>query len=173
MLVSINEEVRAYCKQSLAHYKVPRYIKFVSEFPTTVSGKIQKFKMREQMCQELKLEESLEEYVKGAMLIEMLKASGKLALQPGSGDTIYDLSVGYDLAGISSPPVRGFLAGLMDASAVVERLRAQIPPALARFRDLPFRTRISDTLTLSTFHGCPADEIEGIAGFLLGEALPV
>jgi fatty-acyl-CoA synthase len=51
------EEVRAYCKQSLAHYKVPRYIKFVSEFPATVSGKIQKFKMREQMCQELKLEE--------------------------------------------------------------------------------------------------------------------
>jgi fatty-acyl-CoA synthase len=51
------EEVRAYCKQSLAHYKVPRYIKFVSEFPTTVSGKLQKFKMREQMCRELKLHE--------------------------------------------------------------------------------------------------------------------
>jgi fatty-acyl-CoA synthase len=51
------EEVRTYCKQSLAHYKVPRYIKLVSEFPTTVSGKLQKFKMREQMCQELKLQE--------------------------------------------------------------------------------------------------------------------
>jgi fatty-acyl-CoA synthase len=50
------EEVRAYCKQNLAHYKVPRYIKLVSEFPTTVSGKLQKFKMREQMCQELKLQ---------------------------------------------------------------------------------------------------------------------
>jgi fatty-acyl-CoA synthase len=49
--------VRAYCKQSLAHYKVPRYIKFVNEFPTTVSGKLQKFKMRQQMCQELKLTE--------------------------------------------------------------------------------------------------------------------
>ena len=51
------EEVRTYCKQSLAHYKVPRYIKFVSEFPTTVSGKLQKFKMRQQMCEELKLSE--------------------------------------------------------------------------------------------------------------------
>ncbi|MEO8466407.1 MAG: AMP-binding protein [Gammaproteobacteria bacterium] len=51
------EEVRAYCKQNLAHYKAPRYVEFVSEFPTTVSGKIQKFKMREQMCQELKLTE--------------------------------------------------------------------------------------------------------------------
>lgn len=51
------EDVRAFCKASLAHYKVPRYVKFVSEFPTTVSGKIQKFKMREQMCDELKLSE--------------------------------------------------------------------------------------------------------------------
>jgi len=51
------EEVRTYCKQSLAHYKVPRYIKLVSEFPTTVSGKLQKFKMRQQMCEELKLSE--------------------------------------------------------------------------------------------------------------------
>lgn len=46
------DEVRAYCKKNLAHYKVPRYVRFVTEFPTTVSGKIQKFKMREQMCAE-------------------------------------------------------------------------------------------------------------------------
>jgi putative selenate reductase len=116
--------------------------------------------------QELKLGQSLEEYVKASMLIEMLQASGRAA---GCTDTVFDMSVGYDLAGISSPPVRGFLAGLMDASSVVERLRAQIPPALARFRDLAFRTRISDTLTLSTFHGCPPDEIEAIAQFLLRE----
>jgi fatty-acyl-CoA synthase len=51
------EEIRAFCKQNLAHYKVPRYVKFVSEFPTTVSGKIQKFKMREAMCKELNLHE--------------------------------------------------------------------------------------------------------------------
>jgi fatty-acyl-CoA synthase len=51
------EEIRAFCKKSLAHYKVPRYVKLVGEFPTTVSGKIQKFKMREQMCEALNLEE--------------------------------------------------------------------------------------------------------------------
>lgn len=51
------DEVRAYCKENIAHYKVPRYVKFVTEFPTTVSGKIQKFKMREQMCAELGLSE--------------------------------------------------------------------------------------------------------------------
>ena len=116
--------------------------------------------------QELRLEQSLEEYVKASMLIDMLKASGTAA---GATDTVFDMSVGYDLAGISSPPVRAFLNGLVDARAVVERLRNELPPGLARFRDLPFRTRISDTLTLSTFHGCPSGEIEAIAEFLLRE----
>ncbi|MFN0052797.1 MAG: AMP-binding protein [Planctomycetales bacterium] len=49
------EELRAFCKEHLAHYKVPRYIRFVSEFPQTVTGKIQKFKIREAMIQELGL----------------------------------------------------------------------------------------------------------------------
>jgi len=53
------EEVRAHCQANLAHYKVPRYIEFVGEFPTTVSGKIQKFKMREQMCRKLQLTEQV------------------------------------------------------------------------------------------------------------------
>jgi fatty-acyl-CoA synthase len=41
------EEIRAYCKEGLAHFKVPRYIRFVEDFPMTVTGKLQKFKMRE------------------------------------------------------------------------------------------------------------------------------
>lgn len=51
------EDLRSFCKKSLAHYKVPRYIQFVDCFPTTVSGKIQKFKMREAVCDALKLKE--------------------------------------------------------------------------------------------------------------------
>ncbi|MBL9125341.1 MAG: AMP-binding protein [Planctomycetaceae bacterium] len=51
------DEVRAYCKQSLAHFKVPRYVRFVEEFPQTVTGKIQKFKIRELMIDDLKLVE--------------------------------------------------------------------------------------------------------------------
>lgn len=51
------EEVRAFCRAALAHYKVPRYVKFVESFPTTVTGKIQKFKIREQAIHELGLEE--------------------------------------------------------------------------------------------------------------------
>jgi putative selenate reductase len=116
--------------------------------------------------QELTVEQSLEEYVKGAMLIEMLKASGAGA---GLSDTVFDMSVGYDLAGIRSAKVRGFLDGMLDASALVDRLRAQIPAPWRKFRDLPFPTRISDTLTLSTFHGCPPNEIESIVTHLIGE----
>jgi fatty-acyl-CoA synthase len=49
------EEVRAFCQGQIAHYKIPRYVKFVGGFPTTVTGKIQKFLMREQMIEELGL----------------------------------------------------------------------------------------------------------------------
>ena len=49
------ETLRAFCKAHIAHYKVPRYIRFVDEFPMTVTGKIQKFRMREVMVEELNL----------------------------------------------------------------------------------------------------------------------
>lgn len=51
------DEVRAYCRRNLAHYKVPRYVRFVDAFPQTVTGKIQKFKIRELMMSELGLVE--------------------------------------------------------------------------------------------------------------------
>ena len=41
------EEIRAYCKEQIAYYKVPKHIVIVDEFPLTVTGKIQKFVMRE------------------------------------------------------------------------------------------------------------------------------
>ena len=47
------EEVRAYCQGQIAHYKVPRYIRFVEDMPMTVTGKVQKFIMRERMIEEL------------------------------------------------------------------------------------------------------------------------
>ncbi|QDT51093.1 Long-chain-fatty-acid--CoA ligase [Symmachiella dynata] len=52
------QDVQQFCRSSLAHYKVPRYVKFVTEFPQTVTGKIQKFKIRETMIAELGLDES-------------------------------------------------------------------------------------------------------------------
>ncbi len=47
------EEIRAFCKGRIAHYKVPRYVRMVEGFPTTVTGKVQKFAMREVMIEEL------------------------------------------------------------------------------------------------------------------------
>jgi len=49
------EEIKAFCRDQIAHYKVPRYVKFVDEFPMTVTGKIQKFIMRERTIAELGL----------------------------------------------------------------------------------------------------------------------
>ena len=52
------DEIRSFCRASLAHYKVPRYVKFVTSYPMTVTGKIQKFKIREQAIQELGLQQA-------------------------------------------------------------------------------------------------------------------
>ena len=49
------EEIRAYCVGRIAHYKIPRYVRFVEEFPLTASGKVQKFVIRDLMIRELNL----------------------------------------------------------------------------------------------------------------------
>ena len=49
------EEIRTFCQGQIAHFKIPRHIKFVDDFPMTVTGKIQKFAMREAMIGELGL----------------------------------------------------------------------------------------------------------------------
>ncbi len=52
------EELRDFCKGNIAHYKVPRYFKFVTSFPMTVTGKVQKYQMREQSTEELGLQQA-------------------------------------------------------------------------------------------------------------------
>lgn len=51
------EDVRDFCRGKLAHHKIPRYVRFADDFPMTVTGKIQKFKMRETSIEELGLED--------------------------------------------------------------------------------------------------------------------
>jgi fatty-acyl-CoA synthase len=53
------EDIQAFCKGQIAHYKIPRYIRFVDSFPMTVTGKVQKFIMREEMIKELGLTEEI------------------------------------------------------------------------------------------------------------------
>ncbi|MGH7340481.1 MAG: AMP-binding enzyme, partial [Candidatus Rokuibacteriota bacterium] len=50
------EEIREYCRGKIAHYKIPRYVRFVDAFPMTVTGKVQKFVMREESVKALGLE---------------------------------------------------------------------------------------------------------------------
>ena len=47
------EEMRNFCQDRIAHFKIPKYIKFVEAFPMTVTGKVQQFVMRERMKEEL------------------------------------------------------------------------------------------------------------------------
>jgi fatty-acyl-CoA synthase len=46
------DDVRAFCKEKLAHFKIPKIVRFVDEMPMTVTGKLQKFRMREMMLSE-------------------------------------------------------------------------------------------------------------------------
>jgi fatty-acyl-CoA synthase len=52
------DDIREFCRNQIAHYKVPRYVRFVEEMPMTVTGKAQKFMMRERMIEELKLNQT-------------------------------------------------------------------------------------------------------------------
>ncbi|MDH4278230.1 MAG: hypothetical protein OEW83_09140, partial [Acidimicrobiia bacterium] len=124
--------------------------------------------------QELTLGQSLTEYVKASMLLDILSRWDPLLEHVAGADGtpgphVFDMSVGYDLAGISDPRVAEFIVGMRRAEAEVDRLRGEIPEPFAEYRDLDFTTALSDTLTLSTFHGCPPHEIEQITKHLIDE----
>jgi putative selenate reductase len=127
--------------------------------------------------QELRVADSLDQYVQGAMLIHMLRHAPEVFGRPFadvpmarvSGEPIYDMSIGYDLAGVQTPKVVNFIHRMIDARESVARLRDQIPRWLAPLRELEYPTALSRSITLSTFHGCPAEEIERICEFLLRE----
>lgn len=56
-MVMTEDEVRDFCRDKIANYKIPKYVKFVDSYPMTASGKIQKFRMREMAIKELQLED--------------------------------------------------------------------------------------------------------------------
>ncbi|MGD9048627.1 MAG: putative selenate reductase subunit YgfK [Anaerolineae bacterium] len=115
--------------------------------------------------QELKLEQSAWEYVKAWVLIHVLRRV--LGWEDTPFGTIFNMSVGYNLEGILSPPMQRFMARIEDASAEISQLRAQL--ADSPFSDLAIPTRLTNSVTLSTMHGCPPDEIEAIARYMLAE----
>lgn len=124
--------------------------------------------------QELLLDESLREYVKASMIVEILKqwmflSDPSKSYQPKQFDTIFDLSVGYDLMGIQSAQIRNWLQSMRTATSLIEEYRKQIPAEFSAYKDLYFHAEIGDSITLSTFHGTKPEEIESICEFLINE----
>jgi len=119
--------------------------------------------------QELRVEDALREYVGAWMMIRILQEEGVVDLPPGTGDVLFDMSVGYDLAGIRTRKVSDFVRSMLDARAVIDDLRPLLKGRFRKHRDLDFDPKVAAGITLSTFHGCPADEIESICRYLLEE----
>ena len=123
---------------------------------------------------ELYVPEAYAEYVKAWVACKLL------AKEFGLGDPdafVFNMSVGYDLAGIKSEKINTFIDGLIEAKDTeafrecIEWARANI----ARFKNVDeayvmgISSRISSSITESTLHGCPPDEIERIATYLITE----
>ncbi len=121
---------------------------------------------------ELTVEQALEEYVKAWFMLKLFTK------EFGWGDPngfIFNMSVGYDFAGITSPKIDAFIEGLKDASKTgiwnecLEWTRAN----LDRFEHIDeaylasINPHVCTSITLSTLHGCPPQEIERIAQYLI------
>jgi len=117
--------------------------------------------------QELKIKQSFDEYLNAWILIHILK--DKFGWDNSEEGFIFNMSVGYDLAGIMQLNVQWFFDKMNDASAEIAEKVELLSPIYPRIRDLRIPSRLSDNVTLSTMHGCPPDEIESIAEYLLKE----
>ncbi|MEW6196358.1 MAG: putative selenate reductase subunit YgfK [Bacteroidota bacterium] len=129
--------------------------------------------------QELKLEQSYDEYLKAWILLHFIKKYFGLSDNSESG-FIFNMSVGYDLAGIQTDRMDQFIERLKDAnksalftkykSELVKFINGNLSPDddLAEYvkNISPF---ISNSVTLSTMHGCPPNEIESIVKYLVKE----
>jgi putative selenate reductase len=118
--------------------------------------------------QELKLEQSASEYVKAWALIHLLRRLLGMDDKIPFG-TIFNMSVGYDLKGVQSAPMTWFMDQLQDASEELAGIQQVLEDRFPQFAMLEIPTQLTNNVTLSTMHGCPPDEIERIARYLLEE----
>ncbi len=115
--------------------------------------------------QELKLDESFNEYLNAFILLHILR--DKLKMPGSEPGFIFNMSAGYELQGIHSPTVQHFFDRMEDCSTELAEKIELIAPIYPRIRELNIPTSISDSLTISTMHGCPPDEIEKIARYFI------
>jgi putative selenate reductase len=116
--------------------------------------------------QELKLEQSAWEYVKAWVLIHVLRRMLGFENEMPFG-TVFNMSVGYDLEGITSAPMTRFMGQMEDGAEEIAQLQAVLEDKFPQFSDIEIPSPIVDSVTLSTMHGCPPDEIEQIGRYLM------
>lgn len=116
--------------------------------------------------QELRIEESFEEYLKAWVIIHVLNHKLQLGNWP---NMVFNMSVGYNLDGIKKPNVQWFLNKMSNASEEIKQQVLKLQKIYPSIAGIEIPARLSDNITLSTMHGCPANEIEDIARYLLTE----
>lgn len=116
--------------------------------------------------QELKISESFDEYLKAWILIHIL--NDLLGFKQDI-HTVFNMSVGYNMEGILRPNVQWFFEKMNDCSSELDQKIIEVKQLYPDIDNLIIPTKISDNITLSTMHGCPANEIEEIAAYLLKE----
>ena len=119
---------------------------------------------------ELTVPQAMDEYIKAWCALKVLSRVY------GFGDPdgfVFNMSVGYDLEGIKGEKVNTYIDGMMDANrtAIFGECKAvlkELFPTESAFIDA-ISPRVSRSVTVSTLHGCPPDEIERIASYLISE----
>ncbi len=117
--------------------------------------------------QELRVHESFDEYLRAWVLIHALHH--KLGFPGDAPGMVFNMSVGYDLKGILEPNVQWYLDAMNDSAGYVEPFIDIVAQRYPEIRDIDIPAQLSDTMTLSTMHGCPPEEIEQITTYLLEE----
>ena len=123
---------------------------------------------------ELTVQDAYDEYVKAWFLLHVLMKELELS---NSRDFMFNMSVGYDLEGIKSPKVNNFIDGMINASStsIWNECKNVLVNNLDKFSNFNvddlnnISNKICSSITLSTLHGCPPQEIERIANYLLNE----
>lgn len=123
---------------------------------------------------ELRVHEAYEEYVKAWIALKLLSKEFELGSHDGF---IFNMSVGYDFEGISSPKIDKFIMGLKDASKtkIWEECKEYILENIEKFQNIDkeyvesISPKVCSSITLSTLHGCPSEEIQRIATYLMNK----
>lgn len=117
--------------------------------------------------QELKVQQSFDEYMRAWVLIHALhRRLGFAGPAPG---VIFNMSVGYNMEGLLKPNMQWYLKQMADAKEERDRYVALVARHFPGVRDISIPSRMTHNVTLSTMHGCPPNEIEQISEYLIND----